>query len=276
LHENRLRSIPNPILSLEEELEILHQLTEFELGRFLLENGGINGYWTAYWLIHGPKKDLHHPLEKWLIHELPFFQASRERFKIFQQVTQQRLRSNMKLASIPSGLLDDLLGLDYTNMENIELVGIDLDEDSLDLGEKNIQNYHPNAVVSFAKKDAWNLGVTETYDLITSNGLNFYEPDDQKVEKLYQEFYQALRPGGSLITSFLTPPPGSPVPSFWKNFNPRDALKQKAIMVDILQARVSAFRTEETTYRQLQSAGFKNMEFIYDSRNIFPTVVAQK
>jgi len=45
--ENRLRKAPNLILSLEKEIEILHQMTEFELGRFLLANGGINGYWTA-------------------------------------------------------------------------------------------------------------------------------------------------------------------------------------------------------------------------------------
>jgi len=274
--ENRLRKAPNLILSLEKEIEILHQMTEFELGRFLLANGGINGYWTAYWLIHGPQKKLENPLEDWLINRSPSFTASQERYKIFQREIQSRLRSNMKLASIPCGLMDSLLGLDYTHLENVELIGVDIDQESLILAKENILKYRPNAKVSFLKKSAWHLDTSDSYDLITSNGLNFYEADDRKVVGLYKSFFKALKPGGILVTSFLTPPPGTAQPSPWINFNRDDALMQKAIFVDILQAKWQATRTESLTRQQLEEAGFKNIKFINDKRNIFPTVIAQK
>lgn len=275
-HEDRLRNTPSLILPLEEELTLLNQLTEFELGRFLLENKGINGYWTAYWVVHGPQKKFDHPLEEWLIHKTPGFKASQERFKIFQKEIQSRLHSNMKLASIPCGLMDDLLGLDYEGKENIELIGIDLDQESLDLGKINAQKYSPKANVSFYRRDVWSMGALEEYDLITSNGLNFYEADEEKIVDLYKTFYQALCPNGILVTSFLTPPPGSPAPSPWKNFNPQDAIKQKALSIDILQAKWQAHRTEAQTRQQLEAAGLKVIDVINDSQNIFPTVIAQK
>jgi hypothetical protein len=190
-HIVRLKSTPNLILPLEEELAILDQLTQFNLGKYLLENKRINGYWTAFWVIHGPQQKLEHPLENWLINKAPSFLASQQRFKVFRQIMQKNLRLNMRLASIPCGLMDDLLGLDYSLVQNVEVDGYDLDPESLDLATKNAQKYKTGSAVSFHNKDAWHLDAKETYDIITSNGLNFYEADDQKVERLYKEFYQA-------------------------------------------------------------------------------------
>ncbi len=73
------------------------------------------------------------------------------------------------------------------------------------------------------------------YDIITSNGLNIYQPNDEKLIDLYKKFYQALKPGGILITSFLTPPPSISTESTWKNFDLSDALKQKVLFSDIIQ-----------------------------------------
>lgn len=274
-HAKRLKETPDLTLPLEEELSILEQLTQFELGRFLLENRGINGYWTAYWLIHGPKKNLDHPLEHWLIHKAPSFRASRERYKIFHDVMQKSLHSNMRLASIPCGLMDSLLDLNYDGLENIELDGYDLDQASLDLARENVTKYGKQIRVSLYRMDAWRLDVKDYYDLLTSNGLNFYEPDDKKVIDLYRKFYQALRKHGILVTSFLTPTPGQ-ADSPWQNYNPEDARKQRAIFKDILNARWNATRTVEKTRQQLEEAGFKEIEFIYDSCHIFPTVIARK
>ncbi|MGI4850583.1 MAG: hypothetical protein ACRYGR_01370 [Janthinobacterium lividum] len=41
--EAHLKSISNPALPLEQELEILTHLTKFDLGRYLLEHKGLNG-----------------------------------------------------------------------------------------------------------------------------------------------------------------------------------------------------------------------------------------
>ena len=72
-------------LPLDDELELLHQLNEFELGRFLLSHRGLNGYWTAYIILHAKLQKELHPLEDWLIHCAPGILATQERFEIFQE-----------------------------------------------------------------------------------------------------------------------------------------------------------------------------------------------
>src|SRR5579872_4130915 len=66
--KERLKSAQNLALPLADELAILEQLTEFELGRFLMVNKGLNGYWTAYIILHGPQKQGLSPLEYWMLH----------------------------------------------------------------------------------------------------------------------------------------------------------------------------------------------------------------
>ncbi len=171
--------------------------------------------------------------------------------------------------------MDDLYGLDYTGISNVSLTGIDLDGNSITLAKtKALKNQNTN--INFYTKDAWNLSKNNEYDIITSNGLNIYEPDDQKVIKLYREFYNALKPNGILITSFLTPPPALSKESTWKNIKQEDAIKQKAIFSDIIGVSWQAFRTEEQTKLQLKTAGFSDIKFIYDSQGMFPTVLAYK
>jgi SAM-dependent methyltransferase len=267
--EVRLRASTDLALPLEEELSLLQQMTEFEFGRYLLENRGISGYWTTYWLIHGPQKKLEHPLEDWLINKAPPFIASRERLTLFAAHTQQRVKPGLKLASIPCGLMDDLLRLDYSQAQDVQLHGFDLDEESIRLARENAQKFSKEHLVTLHKTDAWNMRMENEFDLITSNGLNFYVPDDEKVVDLYKEFHKALRDSGVLITSFLTPPP-------WQPFNPEDVVKMRAIFKDLMQARWTALRSEEKTRQQLEAAGFKVLEVIYDQQRMFPTIIAQK
>ena len=274
--QQRLKSSNNLSLPLEEELILLKQLDEFDLGKFLFKNKGLNGYWTSYIILYAPQKKLDHPLEQWIIHEAPTVKATQERFKIFNQQLQKNLKSNMCLASIPCGLMDDLLRLNFSNVENIKLIGIDLDDHSLILARENAANLKKNVMTSFLKKDAWDLNIQKQYDVLTSNGLNIYEPDDQKVVALYKQFYNALKPNGLLIASFLTPPPALSKESSWRNVNAENAIKQKAIFADILQVQWQAFRTENQTRAQLEKAGFKEIEIIYDSQGIFPTIIARK
>ncbi len=156
------------------------------------------------------------------------------------------------------------------------MVGIDLDPESLRLAKENaIQHKYNN--VEFYKKNAWELGgESGEYDLITSNGLNIYEPDDAKVVQLYRKFYKKLKVDGVLVTSFLTPPPVLSTESSWKKFNPADALKHKVIFSDIIGVSWQAFRTEAQTRAQLEAAGFSVVEVVYDTQGMFPTIVAKK
>lgn len=273
--EDQLRSNPSLSLPLEEELEILGQLTKFDLGRYILEKKGLNGFYTSYVILHGPKKQDPSDLEHWLLHKAPLVKATRERFGIFNQQIQKYLTSNMTLASVPCGLMDDLLGQDYSNFSNISLAGIDIDPESLSIASKNALKScdHP---ISFAQKDAWNLDVSNQYDILVSNGLNIYESDDLKVTQLYREFYKALKINGVLITSFVTPAPTMTPDSTWRNFNPEDLMKQKAIFSDIVGVSWQKYRTESQTRAQLEHAGFKILDVIYDTQGMFPTIVARK
>ncbi len=270
----RLKNSTILSLPLNDELELLHQLSEFELGRFLLSHRGLNGYWTAYIILHAKlKKDLH-PLEDWLVHCAPGILATQERFGVFQEKLHEYLKENSSIASIPCGLMDDLLQLNTTNLSNVAMFGIDLDTESLELARKSSLTRLTDA--TFFQRDAWDLGEEGRFDLITSNGLNIYEPDSQRVIALYQEFFKALKPGGILITSFLTPSPAADNESTWRHYNPEDILKQSAIFKDILQVNWQATRTEKETRAQLTKAGFRVCEVIYDSQGMFPAIVVQK
>lgn len=276
MERERLQQASSLTLPVDQELELLEQVSQFDLGCFLAEKKGLNGYWTAYIILHGPTLTLTNPLEHWVIHHAPAVLATRERFGIFQKEIQKRVTPGMTMASLPCGLMDDLLTLDYQGLDGIKLVGIDLDPDSLELAEQNVLYRAQPVSVKFEQEDAWELKVREAYDLVTSNGLNIYEPRDEKVVEFYQNIERSLRPGGIFITSFLTPPPVLNSKSPWKNYKPADVLKQKALFGDVLQVGWQSFRTEEQTRDQLHQAGFKVLDVIYDTQGMFPTVVAQK
>lgn len=263
--------------SLEEELSLLDQMTQFELGRFLLQNHGLNGYWTDY-IISGDHSTLEaDSLEYWLVTKAPVVKATQERFAIFQQEIQKKLVSNMNLASIPCGLMNDLFTLNYSSLENVKLIGIDVDPDSLLLAQSNADKINnPSFSINVEQEDAWKLTRDEEnkFDLISSNGLNIYEPDEKALIALYINFYNTLRPGGMLVTSFLTKSPMVHSESPWKNFNLDDLVKQKAIFLDLAQAKWQNSWEESQMKDQLKQAGFSSIEIIYDSQGMFPTVVA--
>jgi SAM-dependent methyltransferase len=266
--EIRIQALAHPTLPVEEELSMLRELSQFDLGRFLLESKGLNGHWTAYLILEAPKKVLNNSLEQWLVHKAPAVVATRERFSIFQREIQKLSQPGASFASIPCGTMDDLLTLETTELK---LVGIDFDPKSTEEAQSKAVTFGKAAQCRFQVKDAWNLQIHEEFDLVTSNGLNIYEPDDNRVIELYRQFCNALKPGGTLVTSFLTPP------SVWKNYSKDDALKQKALFGDVIQAKwQTKFRFDAETRAQLQAAGFTDITVIEDSQGIFPTVVAKK
>ncbi len=273
--EERLRNSHNLTLPLEVELELLRQLTEFKLGRFLIQNKGLNGYFTHYIISGNHDHVLPDSLEYWVLNSAPAVKATQERFAIFQAEIQRRLGAEMKLASVPCGLMDDLLTLDYSGAQGVNLVGVDIDHKSLELAQRNIDRLTPPVTAKLELKNAWSLDSLNQFDLITSNGLNIYEPSEERVTALYRKFYEALRPGGYLVTSFLTPPPILNPNSTWKNYELTDVIKQKAIFSDILQVKWQVFRTEEQSRMQLEGAGFSIIDVIYDSQGMFPTIIAK-
>jgi ubiquinone/menaquinone biosynthesis C-methylase UbiE len=268
-----------------EQLELLEQLSTFGFGRCLIAHRGITGSWTRYMVLY-PKWRKESPetaaalapLDKWLLERSPVILATQERFTHFQRLLQQHIQDGMIVASIPCGLMDDLLTLNLSKMPNVKLIGVDLDSAAIEEGKDTAKKFHLENQTTFIKSDAWRLEIQNELDIITSNGLNFYESDDEKVVDLYKKFYTALKPNGVFITSFLTPPPLLNPESSWDmaKINTEDLRLQKVIFSYILSVRFQAYRTEKQTFQQLTQAGFTDIKILYDKAKIFPTIWAVK
>lgn len=263
-----------PDVTIQEQLDILEQLAEFDFGRFLLQHQGVNGYWTHYMLTHPWIEDSVEltQLEKFLLERAPSMMATQERFMIFLQENQRLAKNNASLACIPSGMLGELLYLDFSNIKKIKLTGVDYDSAALYDAKTLAKKLRLSRFLTLHQADAWDLPFNDEFDLISSNGLNIYEPDATKVIELYQQFYRSLKIGGKLVTSFVTPS------SEWNmlKIDQADLLLQKIIFVDVLEAKWQCFCSSEQTKKQLELAGFKDINFIYDQARMFPTVIATK
>jgi len=254
-------------------------LEKFELGRFLRDNLGLNGHWTSYVLMHPDRGRQTRvssdgtaltELETWLLDRCPIFLATQERFRIFRSLTQPFLRPGIQLASLPAGLMDDLLTLDYSQTPGVVLTAIDLDPDTLREAEANYNRWRPPVKVEFEKRDAWQLDCSERWNLITSNGLNIYVQDDDRCTDLYRSMAQALKPGGIFVFSFITPP------EEWQPSNSADLERQRFLFKEVVPVRWSCVRDEGTTRKQLAKAGFDVISVVYDTQRMFPAVVAKK
>ncbi len=172
----------------------------------------------------------------------------------------------------------ELLDLDVSHVSKISFMGIDLDLESLEYAKLYAEQKKVSHFCEFSHFDAWDLKIHSAFDLITSNGLSIYEIEDRRVVELYRIFFEALKPGGFLVTSFLTPPPNTSLKTEWicDAVNPHDALLQKIVFFDILDCRWQAYRSQEVVVSQLRLAGFQEIKILYDIAHIFGTVIAKK
>ncbi|HWW07867.1 class I SAM-dependent methyltransferase [Collimonas sp.] len=270
-----------PGVTVEQQIRLLDELSAFELGRFLLENRGLNAYWTHQLVTYRPGQasaDSVSDLEYRIFEKLPAVLATRERFGIFRQQLQALLRPGLVLASVPCGLMGELLLLDYDQQPDITLVGIDLDQQALNGALELARERGLADRLSLRCEDAWAPGLKGEIDVLTSNGLNIYEPDNTRVTALYGSFFDMLKPGGTLVTNFLTPPPSLSAESPWNmaEIDQESLSLQYLLFVRVIEAKWSAFRSHAQTMAQLVDAGFAEIRFIDDRGCMFPTVVARK
>ncbi|MBB6258060.1 cyclopropane fatty-acyl-phospholipid synthase-like methyltransferase [Xanthomonas arboricola] len=278
----RLRQSGNrPDAVVQRLLGLVDALWATEFGRFLLRHRGLNAYWThrlvTYRADAQPNESMS-AMERHIFEEAPAVLATRERFGIFQQQLQELLRPGMTLASVPCGWMGELLLLDYLECPDVRLIGIDLDPQALEGALHLARARGLEGQLSLRLQDAWTSGADDHVDVLTSNGLNIYEPDEVRVIALYRAFFQRLVPGGMLVASFLTPPPTLSAESPWKleHIDPEALMLQNLVFAKIVQARWASFRTHAQTSAQLESAGFTDLRFIDDRAGIFPTVVARR
>lgn len=281
--ENNANLSPQKKKQLKLETELLSRT---ELGRFLIvNNGALSGWWTYYCILGFQQYDVTNPVEQFLIKEAPVILATRERFGHFQSIMHRIIEEchnnqPIKIASIPGGMAADLLTLaPVSNLQQgqLQFVNIELDEAVFPLSRNLAKRLNCNVPLECRHEDAWTLSAQNEFQVICSNGLNIYVPERKKVIALYTSLLKALKPGGTLITSALTPPL-SQANCEW-NMEQIDLIalaRQAEIFSQILQAKWSNFCTTQEMLGRLTEAGFIDIKVIPDSRNIFPTFVGYK
>lgn len=272
-------------------IESIHAaLHQFPLGRHLLKNGSLNGYWTEYILMHPvlrtePGKDRHGNslslLELFILEKAPIALATQQRFQIFRKISQQIIDEadeGYSFASIPCGLMEDLLGLDYNNLNNFSITGIDIDPDSIVQAKQKAIDRGLDANTFFIEADVFALEIEDQFDLIFSNGLNIYIEEESKLLDLYKNFHNMLKPKGCLIISFVTPPPALSLESPWdlEKLNQEHQAIQGLIFKDVIKVKWQHFRTVNEMQTHLQAAGFSDIKITYDVARLMPTIVASR
>ena len=287
----RVKDYISRIDSPSEKQRLLTLLSDIEdsyLGRFLISNRGLDGQVTQYVVLYPKYKQIHPDefpdgtkmlgFDRDFLERFPVILATQERFAIFQEQLHKHIRPDSVMASLPCGLMDDFLTLALPQNFDGRLIGIDADPISIQKAFENAEAHNRGDLCEFFIRDGWNLDQPESFDIITSNGLNIYVKDEEGVIDLYRSFYTALKPKGILITSFLTPSPLKDPDSEWdlSQVNMEDAKEQKEALIDLIRVNWAHFYTSKQTINQLKEAGFSEVEIHWDRQKMFPTVVAYK
>lgn len=165
--------------------------------------------------------------------------------------------------------------LDYSDTSEIQVFGIDPNIESVPMDRENPDKKNKTKIL-FDHHADWKIGAYEEYALIVSNEFNNFEPNDKKVIALYQEFYDALRPGGVLITNVLNSLKSIDTNSVFEKYCIDDAQEEKPVVGAILEANWKASRNAQQSRKLLEIAGFSIVSIEPDPHGLFSTVVAKK
>ena len=264
----------------EKRIKIFNQLCEFEYGRWLLVNRGLNAYWAAYLVYHDEIKNGKqlHALEKVMLEKSPGVLSSKDRANRNAGILQKMIKSNMTVASLPCAMMNDLLRLNLTNLENLKLVGLDLDPAAIALAQENSKKFNKENLCTFKVADAFELNIENEFDILHSTGLNMYVQTEHELLKLYSNFYKAVKPGGFLIVTSNIPPKDENDSFVWSlGLREMSELPQQVlIFFDVIQIRQGMYCTKNQIINQLKNVGFINVDVDFDSRKMFLCFIAKK
>ena len=196
----------------------------------------------------------------------------------FKHLLQQNLKNNITIASVPCGVMQDIASVDFSNYFNYKIIGVDIDEKVLSSADFCSRKKEYYKFLELRKEDAWNLSFKKNIDIIMSCGLNIYEFNKTRILNLYKSFYEALSPGGILISSFLTYPPDEGHFSDWDltKIAEEDMILERILFKDILDMKFRNFKTSKEMINELKNIGFQDVKVYFDNQKIFPTIFATR
>lgn len=264
-------------LKVEELLNVLDNLTKFEFGRNLLINRGLTGYWTRYINLYPKLKheyNIVNEIEKFILERSPGICASQQRFEIFQVLLAKHIKDEMKICSLPCGLMDDLLTLEISNTPNIRFVGIDIDEDSTKQAYETAKNKNIDGMCTFHTLDAWKIDIKNEFDIVTSNMLVQYCKSDEAIQKFYKIVYDSLKLNGILIIGCLLDP--KTIDWSKTSYTSKEVKMSSFIFYEICQVNWTNYQSVDKMTHDLKNSGFKTIDVYYDKCKRFPTLLARK
>ena len=185
----------------------LNELATIPTGRYMLVNGGWNGYWTNHLACVGCDAILSttrlykfsNETEEYLI---KWFAGKRgEHELLLRSIIGPLLKPGCVVASVPCGLMSEVL-LATHHFWGVKLYAIDIDKTNFDLirekyGDRLFGNeFHP------LEMDALTLDFECAFDLITCLGFVMYLKEE-RFPYFLSRLYRALKPGGRVLLSFL-------------------------------------------------------------------------
>jgi SAM-dependent methyltransferase len=268
-----------PDATVKLQLDLLEELKKAPIGQSFICTRELTA-WATDWCSYGPFFNQCYaklsPFEKTFLN-LPICTATQERLIIMRQLLQVALHDDMDILTVPCGLMGNLAALDYQGLSNVTIDGIDINPQTIAHAKNMIKLYRPNVQISLKVEDAWDIDCTERYDLILCHGLTIYEPDDRRVMELYRKFHRALKPGGKLIVTTITPPTAENSGDWdMTHVDLKMLLLQRILIKDMVNVDWQSYRTIELTEKLLEDAEFKNPKVHPDRVRMFPTLVAIK
>ena len=284
----RINDAPTELGSDDELNAELDLWAQCELGRWMLVNQGWDAFWTRYCIsypdrVAAGEAEPDNEAERFFLSRSVQVVATQQRFRHFSRLLAKYVRPGSSALSVPCGVMDDLL-LTPGAAGAHWLVGADLDPRSIQLAAENARDQGLTDKVVLVEADAWSLDQPTAisgdaaafaelcatgFDVVTSNGLNIYVPDDDEVIRLYQSWRNLTKRGGHLIVSALTPMPDWDLATV----DPDDLLRTKRLSF-INDVKWANPRTADCTVEQLRSVGFEVLETHYDAARAFPTFLA--
>ncbi|BBH53059.1 class I SAM-dependent methyltransferase [Fluviispira sanaruensis] len=279
----KIKNNNTDVILQDELIKILDRVKSSEMGRFLIENSGFNGFWTEYMCSYPETKKLGFNVsenkdENYLMENLPIAIATQSRYQIFKSEIKKRLKDNIKIASLPCGLMNDILSLNFHDYKNFMIHGIDLDTSSLQQARAISLTKGLTYHCKFTREDAWEINYKNEYDLFISNGLNIYVDNDEKQIEMYKKIHTSLKENGELLTSTTVPPPDINKDSCWdmNKINSASYRFQNLFFKHFTNYNENNLRTPDQLCKILEKSGFSNFKILPDVLGVFVTIVATK